>query len=155
MATFKDRLDRTWTIDLTVLEVKKVKNEFKLDLCEWSSRENKVFERLANDPVLLVDVLSCLLEDQIKHLGLTEKQFAQGMAGIGIVNATNALVEAIVNFSPPQEGQVMQAMWKKVQATKELAAVQVLERVENLDLDSLVKRKIDEALSPLPMKSGG
>jgi hypothetical protein len=155
MANFKDRLDRGWTLELTVLELKKLKSEFQLDLAEFASRENTVFERLASDPVLLVDVLSCLLEEQIRQVGLSEKQFAQGIAGVGIVNATNALIEAVVNFSRPQEGQIIQAMWAKFQATRELATERVLDRMETLDLERLVGQKLDPILASLPQKSGG
>lgn len=154
MATFNDRLDRQWTIEFTVLDLKKLKREFQIDLAEFVSRDNSLFERLATDPVLLLDVLSCLLEEQIAKRGLDERQFAQGFAGIGLVNATEAFIEAIANFSRPQEGQIIRAVWAKVQATRELATVRVLDRMQTLDLSKLVTEKIDMALAQLPQTSG-
>jgi hypothetical protein len=155
MATFQDNLSRTWHIDITVIELKKLKDEFQLDLGECASRENKILAQLSTNTVLLVDVLSCLLEEQIKHLGLNERQFAQGIVGAGITKALDALVEAIINFSQPREGQVLRAMWNKLEATKELATERVLGRMEELDVDQLVTQQIDEALKTLPRKSGG
>jgi hypothetical protein len=154
MATFKDRLDRSWNIDITVFEMRKVKNEFNIDFGECASSENKVFGRLAKDPILLVDVLSCLLEDQIKQTGLNERQFAQGIVGIGIKNAADALVEAIVNFSKPLDGAVMKATWEKMTATEEIAAEEVLGVMQELDVKPLIRERINEALKPLLKKSG-
>jgi hypothetical protein len=155
MASFQDRLSRTWNIEITVFELKKVKDEFQLDLAECASADNRLFARLSTDTVLLVDVLSCLLEDQIKQLGLNDRQFAQGIVGVGITHAIEALVEAIVNFSQPREGQLMRAMWNKLESTKELATVRVLGQMDEIDVNKLVTEHIDEALKSLPRKSGG
>jgi hypothetical protein len=155
MATFQDNLSRTWHIDITVIELKKLKDEFQLDLGECASRENKILAQLSTNTVLLVDVLSCLLEEQVKQLGLNERQFALGIVGAGITKALDALVEAIINFSQPREGQVLRAMWNKLEATKELATERVLGQMEDLDVDKLVTQQIEEALKTLPKKSGG
>lgn len=155
MASFKDRLDRSWMISLTTIELKKVKDEFKLNLAEWACEDSKLLSRLSSDPILLVDVLSCLLEDQIKQYGFNEKQFAEGIVGVGIENATQALVEALVNFSKPQQGRVIQAVWNKMTATEDLATERVLSRIGELDVQSLVDSQMEGALKKLPMKSGG
>ena len=154
MATFTDELSREWKLALTVIELKKLKTEFQIDLAEFAGSGSTVFVRLASDPILLVDVLSCLLEEQIKKLGLDEKQFAAGIFGEGIERATSALVEAVINFSKPQEGRIIRAMWNKVQATRELATERVMDRMDALDLSKLVEDKLGEVLPTLPVMSG-
>jgi hypothetical protein len=155
MATFRDQLDRSWTLNITVIEVKKIKKEFELDFNEFASGDGRVIQRLATDTVLLVDVLSTLLEDQIKQRGLDERQFAQGMVGVGIEAATDALVEAVVNFSKPQAGRVIRAVYAKMQATTSLASARVMTRLEDLNVEELVNSQIDKALTLLPKKFGG
>jgi hypothetical protein len=154
MASFKDRLDRTWLIRLTAVELKKVKDEFKLNLAEWACKDNTLLERISNDPILLVDLLSCLLEDQIKQYGFNEHQFAEGIVGVGIENAANALVEALVNFSPPQRGRVIRAVWNKMTATEDWVTEKSLGNLEALDVQALLEAEMAEARKKLPMKSG-
>ncbi len=154
MATFTDELGREWKLALTVIELKKLKTEFQIDLAEFTGSGSTVFVRLSSDPILLVDVLSCLLEERIKKLGLDEKQFAAGIFGEGIERATSALVEAVINFSKPQEGRIIRAMWNKVQATRELATERVMDRMDALDLSKLVENKLGEVLPTLPVMSG-
>ena len=85
---------------------------------------------------------------------MNERQFAQGIVGIGIKNAADALVEAIVNFSKPLDGAVMKATWEKMTATEEIAAEEVLGVMKELDVKPLIRERINEALKPLLKKSG-
>jgi hypothetical protein len=154
LATFTDQLGREWKLSLTVLDLKKLKTEFALDLAEFAAAQSPAFARLSSDPVLLVDVLSCLLQEQLTKLGLDERQFVAGFVGEGIERATEALIEAIANFSKPQEGRVIRAIWNKVQATRDLATQRVLDRMDSIDLPRLVETKLGGALEQLPLKSG-
>jgi hypothetical protein len=60
--------------------------------------------RLVRDPVLLVDILAVVCEDQIKEHGIDAREFARSMRGDAIETATVALLRETVSFIPnPQE----------------------------------------------------
>lgn len=155
MPSFKDGLNRCWNLEITVIELKRVKDRLGVDLGECAHGKNEVINRLAEDEVFLIDVLSLVLEDQYQKAGLTVEQFVTGFFGQGAHDATEALVEAIANFIRPQRGRVLRAIWRKMTATKELATERVLGEMEDLDIDQMVTARIHGLLSNLPKKSGG
>jgi hypothetical protein len=154
MPTFKDSVNRSWTIEITVIELKKVKERLGVDLAECGHGNNAIIDRLSMDDVFLVDILAVVLEEQYQKAGLTPEQFVTGLFGQGADDAVNCLVEAIANFLRPQRGRVLRAMWKKLTAGTDYAAEEMLGRVEDLDIEQMVKTKIAGILESLPTKSG-
>ena len=104
MKTFKDTAGRTWQIAMNVTVAKRVKSALGVDLLQLGSEagnpEDHLFTRLHTDPCFLVDVLYvvCLTEAEAKNI--TDEQFGEAMAGDAIDQATKALLEEIVDFSP-------------------------------------------------------
>jgi len=155
MPTFKDSLNRSWNLEISILELKKVKERLKVDLAECAHGNNEIITRLSEDAVFLIDILAVVLEDQYQKAGLTVEQFITGFYGSGVDSATHALVEAIANFIRPQRGRILRAMWKKMTAGQEYAAQEMLGKVEELDVEQMVNAKIRGILDSLPSKSGG
>lgn len=56
--------------------------------------------RLLRDPVLLVDILAVVCEDQIKEHGIDARGFSRSMRGDAIEQATVALLRETVSFIP-------------------------------------------------------
>ncbi len=111
MPTFKDALDREWSIEITVGEIRRLRKELGINLTAVFDRDSNVLQALASDPVILVDTLCILLEDTIKKRGLDEQSFNAGLVGDGIERAVNCLVDAIVLFSPPHQREMLSAIW--------------------------------------------
>lgn len=100
MKTFTDRAGRTWTIDVTVDAIKRVRGLLDVDLLD----SENTLRRLMIDPILLVDVIYVVCKPQADAEQLTDVDFARAMAGDTIAHAKTALVEDLVNFSPdPRE----------------------------------------------------
>jgi hypothetical protein len=127
MPTFRDSLDRPWTIEITFLEVKKLRAELQLDVLAMFEQDSNLFERLSRDTILLVDVVSVLLSDQIRAKEMDEREFAKGLLGDGLQNATNALVEALLAFSPPLKRGMLKAVWEQQQKLETAVASKVIE----------------------------
>ena len=106
MQTFTDKKGNRWNIELNVGSAKKVKAECGIDLFDTIQVADEkisetVFEKLSADPALLVDVIFSLCRFPATQCGLDAEKFAELFTGEVIESASDALVEEIINFSPP------------------------------------------------------
>lgn len=106
MHGFRDCHGRNWSIRVDVGAVKRVRSALGVDLMQVAERKTRdggrepgVLERLASDPVLLVDVIYVLCRDQAQAAGVTDEEFGSAMAGDALEAAVNAMLGAIVDFS--------------------------------------------------------
>ncbi len=110
MRTFQDSAGRTWTIAVTVDVVKRVRDLLKEDLLDIE----RVFPRLLLDPILLCDVVYCVVKPQADAERITDVDFARAMAGDVIAHAKAALVEELVDFFPePSQRQTLRLAIEK------------------------------------------
>lgn len=106
MRTFKDNKGRTWEIALNVWQMKRLRDTLGIDLVNviGTSADGSVkvdlIDRIANDPVLLVDILWVLCEGQAKSAGATDEDFGCSLAGDAIEDATRAFLDELVDFFP-------------------------------------------------------
>ena len=123
MKTFTDNKDRVWEVELNIRQMKRVRDILGIDLVNVISANKDgsvstdTLERVANDPILLVDILWVLCEGQAKpaplpgHLpdgrqpaaggyGVTEEDFGSSLAGESIEEATRAFLDELVDFLP-------------------------------------------------------
>lgn len=110
MATFKSRGGREWAVVVNVDAIRKVRQETGYDLAQIFTSEGMNGLR---DVVLLVDVLASLLSGQIEKQGLTLESFGQLFDGETLEAASNALLEASVDFLPLGRREVIRKLWSK------------------------------------------
>ena len=106
MKTFTDNTGRTWTLSVTVGTIKRVRALCGVDLANIITMESGktpnvgLLERLAADPVLLVDVLFAVCKPEADTKGITDEEFGRAMAGDVIELAATALLDEIIDFFP-------------------------------------------------------
>lgn len=121
MNCFNDKTGRKWNLELTVGSAKYVKASCGVDLIniisfdEKNQTEHSTLEMLVNDPCLLVSVLFCLCEKQAKESDIDGDAYAELFSGETIEKAIDALVEEIINFSPPMRRKVLLKMYQTSQ----------------------------------------
>ena len=138
MRSFKDNADRTWTITLNVYAVKKVRDLLQVDLLDLSDSGhstalgksdakggNGLLYRLIADPVLLVDVLYVICQDQADGANVTDEQFGRAMAGDVIDAATRAFLEELADFTPSPRDRararkVIDATWRLIDRAQDV-----------------------------------
>jgi hypothetical protein len=109
MPTFTDDNGRKWTVDVnahTIAAVREYDSEF------LRGPAANTFERLADDPERLVNVLWILVEPQAVADDVEDWQFGRALAG-SIERATNALVAAVLRFVRPDERRLLLRAAKK------------------------------------------
>mgnify|MGYP007059391883 FL=1 len=99
---FTDGNGRAWTFRFTFLDVKRIRHETGVDIMSLWQPDSEDAAELAQDPILLVDVLWCALEPQAKAAGVTPEDFGAGLVGDPIADAYHALIEGAIDFFPDQ-----------------------------------------------------
>jgi hypothetical protein len=106
MRRFTDTKGRAWELDLNVRQMKRVRDILGIDLVNIISTgkdgavATDTLDRVANDPILLVDILWVLCEGQAKSAGVTDEDFGSSLAGESIAEATRAFLDELVDFFP-------------------------------------------------------
>ena len=148
MKSFTDNKGRTWTIEVTVATIKRVRALCKVDLNSIVEldKNNKpsaeLLEQLSTDPVLLVDVLYAVCKPQADKLGITDEDFGEAMAGDAIEHATSALLEEVIDFFPEAKRMVMRKILSAIRKFSE-AAKRKLETELNGEFESRVVSELD------------
>lgn len=142
--SFTDTQGRDWPIEVTVSTVKRVRTLIDVDLLEVL--DGKLIDQLISDPVLLCDVLYAVCKPTADERGVSDEEFGRGLAGDAIEHATDALLTAIVSFSPsPRDRAALGQVLTKARAAMDRARDAIDERIASGEVD----RAIDRAIAPL------
>lgn len=145
MARFTDNDGREWEILLdapTAIRIREDCDEaFLKD--DFNPGKASTYQRMQEDPVLLCRVVYLLCEQQIKERGMTDRQFYLSVLGDAIDRATEALLQAIVNFTPRRDRQMMEALVGQGEMQRE-AIEQAIAKVDNPEIREKVKQAVTE-----------
>jgi len=144
MATFTDADGREWVIDIDVNALRRVKKRLDLKLMDVIGGET--LDRLADDPVLLVDMLYVLCEEQAQRDGVSDAEFGRAMRGDALDAAVSAFLEALADFCPSRKGTIL----RRLIATGKGAEDRILATAEEMLTSGEVDRLLSGSLSPTP-----
>jgi hypothetical protein len=96
--TFRDAEGRAWLLALTVGDLKRLRKDLGVDLLD--AARGDLLSRLADDPVLLADVLAVLLAPDLAAKDLAPDVFKAALRGPVFDDAGACLVRALLDFFP-------------------------------------------------------
>lgn len=105
MASFTDLNGKEWQVNLDAINILACRSALKFDPAGEAS---EIFPRLGKDPALLIQVLWELCRPQASQ-GVEFKDFVTGFKGDQIESATDALIKAYLDFSPPSKRKLLAA----------------------------------------------
>jgi hypothetical protein len=144
MKTFTDNVGRSWTITVNVDAIKRVRSLLDVNLLDVV--DGKLLERIVSDPVLLCDVIYCLVKPEADAKQVTDEDFGRAMAGDAIDHATTALLEELVDFFPGPKRRVLAKALAKLQAL-EARALQVAEtRLDDPELEARIEAELNVSM---------
>ena len=144
MKTFSDNAGRSWTITINVDGVKHVRSLLDVNLLDVV--DGKLLERIVSDPVLLCDVIYCLVRPDADAKDITDEDFGRAMAGDAIDHATTALLEELVDFFPGPKRRVLAKALAKLKAL-EARALQVAEtRLDDPELEARIEAELNASM---------
>lgn len=136
MHTFTDALDRSWSVEITVASLKRIRALAGVDLLEAAG--GSLLDRLVSDPVLLGDVLYAAVKPQADERKLSDEDFGRALAGDAIDRATTALLEEFVAFFPTPRRRILEKALAKLAGWRQQALVAAETRLDDPALDRAV-----------------
>lgn len=147
MSTFKDAAGREWSIRLTVGSAMAVRDRLDVDLLQPEVGDPPLLTRLGTDELFLGEVLCVLLEDQFEKQGLSETDVKKSFDGKTLLDAQDAFYAELIDFFQ-NRGRTDRSTASARQHTMiQKATVAATERIEKIDLDKLIDKTLDDAMS--------
>lgn len=148
MRSFTDTEGREWQLNITVLTVKRVKEETGVLLTGIFADGCKLMGELSVDVVKLVEVLRCVCESQAVERGVDADQFAESLARDALGNAGMALMRSVADFFPNQDQRDgLNEIIDKLETAGLAMAKEAKGKVQRIDANLLAKSYTDSALS--------
>jgi hypothetical protein len=111
MKTFKDNAGRTWTVDVNIATVKRVKSMLKIDLLDVI--EGKLLDKIVLNPLVMCDVVYAICKPEADSQNIDDEKFGYAMAGDALEYATGALLQELIDFFPESKRPVLRASQEK------------------------------------------
>lgn len=156
MHSFQDKNGKKWNIELNVGTAKRVKSECEIDLVNviTMSHDGKAqasaLERLAEDPILLVDVLFSLCKEQAKESGVDDFAFAELFNADAVEQSSNALMEEIINFSQPAKRKALTRIYRTAKDFAARMDKQLEQILESPELDAEIESVLKKSFGNTP-----
>jgi len=139
---FKDTKGNIWTLDINIGQYLEVKNKFDIDLSEAFSNDNNWIAAIAahENITVLLGIIDILTAKERESRDITLDQMYEGIDGDVVEHATEAFIEAVVNFLPAHKRKAMRIIVDSVK----VGMRKVIERVEakELDIEDLVETEL-------------
>ena len=158
MPSFVDNKERPWDLLIDAPAAMRIRSDCDPKFLLNDGAEDNTYTRLATDPVLLCRVIFLLCEKQRRERGITDEDFYLEVMGKAIDRATEAMLAAIVNFTPARTREILLTVAQLTQ-TQAKAVSMTLERISDPAIQEMfiaeLAAKLDlEALGiSIPSKS--
>lgn len=131
MRTFRDEQGRSWDLRINVATLRRVRDECKVNLLDVL--DGTVQQRLGSDPILLADVLYCLIRPYAEERKISASDFGESLAGDSIEAATTCLMEELADFFPSSRRKFLREALKKAREIDETSASVALAKLEQVE----------------------
>jgi len=146
MKSFQDDQGRAWTPAVNVERCRAMRDRLDVSLPDF---DRGLFERLAGDPILLVDVLYLLCEPQCQQKNVSDVDFARALAGDSLDEAVTAFLENLCLFFPSRRRGPLQTLLAKLRALEERTCQQANERMSGPKVERILQQEANRAIDEL------
>lgn len=129
MSSFVDTAGRRWSITVTVATLRRIRQSTDIDLLKVIDADSDLADRIANDPVLLVDVLAAALAPQLAARGITADELAEAMDEGTVVDAAFALIEALADFFRGEKAELIKQALREARREAERREAEALQQM--------------------------
>lgn len=141
LKTFTDNAGRSWTVNINNTSIKEVREFLDINLLEVL--EGDLLNRLAFDPITLVDIIYVLCKEQADKNNISDKDFGRAMAGDSIAQATQAFMEALAAYFPQLEKRtLLKTALKKIAADEK----KIIDQAQMMLESPLLDQKLEKML---------
>lgn len=137
MSSFTDSAGRSWTLRIDVSAIRRVRQALDVDLLDLAG--GPLLDRVAGDPVLLVDILYVLARGQADEQSVDAEAFGAAMVGDAIDGAVTAILETLADFFPSRKAALLRQVIDKGQTLAERLLARAEKRLADGDLDEAME----------------
>ncbi|HBJ34223.1 MAG TPA: hypothetical protein DDZ51_05545 [Planctomycetaceae bacterium] len=145
MSHFTDTENRRWNLSINVGTVKRVRELTNIDLLAILDRP-QMLNDLAGDPVRFVDVLFVIIKPQADSLDVSDEQFGEALDGSAIESATDAFLEALVDFFPGARKATLQKVLSRAKETNAKAEAKLNQALSDGTIDQAITDALNTGL---------
>ena len=142
MKTFTDNAGRIWNISVTVDAVKRVRSLLDVDLMDAAG--GKLIQELSENPILLCDVIYCIVKPQADKESVSDEDFGRAMAGDTIDQATTAFLEELIDFFPCRKRGMLKKVLAKLKNLEAIAAEVVSKKLDSPELEEQMRKDLEK-----------
>lgn len=122
MHIWHDNTGRGWATNINVGAIKRVKALTGRNILDLAGGE--LAGEIMTDPCLLADILFALHKTEADSHGVSDEQFAECLAGDSIAEATDALMQELIDFFPNSQRRSLLADAMKMAKAEEARAIE-------------------------------
>lgn len=146
MAKFKDASGKEWAVVVTVATLKRVKALLDVDLMEVVDEKSTLLERLADDPVVLCNVLYAVMKPEADRRGVNDEAFGESLFGDALNDATRAFLESLSDFfRSPTTRTALKAVTSKIYEVEARMHDLLAAKIKSGELDKIVNAALESA----------
>lgn len=138
MKRFADTQGRQWAVVMNVETLRRVRDETGTDLMGVLS--SNLLARLAEDLILLTDVLFAAVKPEADKESVTLAAFSANMDGETLEAGFDALMNELADFSPPRSRARLTTALGLMKEINRRSAALALEQLERIDPDDLLRQ---------------
>lgn len=146
MKTFTDAQGKTWTIEVNVATLQRVKGRTGIDLTKLIDANGDTFTKVVDDVFVMFDVLTALVQPQLDTQGMTPEQFGEALDETSLEAAVHALIEAVIDFFREGKRLLLKRAFTKVktaaQRRQSTTIDQALQAVESPEFDQAIEHAL-------------
>jgi hypothetical protein len=150
MQSFRDTSGQLWDVVVNTNALRRIKSATGLSVATMAA-DGSLYSALAEDPVMLVDVLCAICKPQMETRNVSEEKFGELLVGDAIDSATTALLEGIIDFFPKARRALLSKALVKIRSL-EATAMEMADKA--LD-DPALEKKLKSILSSSATSSAG
>ena len=139
MKTFTDNKGRNWNIEINIATVKRLKG-FNINLMD--AIRGDLIKEVSDDPIYLADLIFYICKPQADELKISDEDFGSALAGDAIQNATDALLDELIDFFPPGKRQVLRKAWTRLQDAKAKAEEAASHYLDGPKVDAIIEKEL-------------
>lgn len=147
---FTDNKGDAWTININIADTRRIQDETDFQVLKiFLPTERK---KLADDPILLIDVITSVCAPQIEKRKLEVEEFWDRIAGDPLEEALLAIHHCVLELLPEKKRTVLRQMMDtsiaiqdedQVAALKAMAQLEQLAALNRQDVDETIQAEID------------
>lgn len=156
MAVFKDCKSREWIIELDGPKLHQVRRD--ADDRFLIGEPIETLARLEADPATLCLAIRSLCLKHTMERGVTDEDFYAGLKGDALDAATEALLDAVLNFIPSRQREKLLAGATKNRAIQDRLTARAIQAINDPQLEEAIVAKVElqlqKILTPLGIATG-